>query len=52
MFKLPEVKTLRVVLRGIPHKVTTEEVEQKLMDMGFEVVAITRIILVQLTKPD
>lgn len=42
-FKLPEDKTLRVVLRGIPPILTTDKVRQNPMDLGFEVISVARM---------
>lgn len=42
-FKLPDAKTLGDLLRGITQIFALEEIKQNLIDMGFGVVAISRV---------
>ncbi|KAL1445978.1 hypothetical protein WDU94_001892 [Cyamophila willieti] len=42
-FTLPDEKLLKLVLRGLPPTVTTEDIKEELKEQNFEVVKITQI---------
>lgn len=42
-FLLPEEKTLKVVLRGIPEEIEVAQIEQNLIDSGFQPLKINRM---------
>lgn len=41
--KLPEDNTLRIVIRGIAEKLSIDETKHSLMEVGFEVIAVSKI---------
>lgn len=43
MFKLPEEKSICVVLRGVSDITITEEPQTNLTDLGFEIISLSRI---------